>query len=77
MSILQPGTSRQTFAIFNLSILALLGFLIYLYVTGIANIHVLVLSILAAGLLLSVNYVVSVVGLGSKEAEKEAEGKQG
>ena len=63
LSILQPGTSPQTFAIFNLSLVALVAFSLYLYLSGVTNIHFLILSFLASELLVGVNYVVSVVGL--------------
>ena len=59
-----PGTRYTAFAIFNATVLALLGFVVYLFYRGIANIHVLILSFLAIGLLASVNLLVFSVGLG-------------
>lgn len=61
--LFQPGTSSATFVVFNVSILSLLGFVSYLYFIGIANVHVLIMSFLAVGLLASVNLLVYAVGL--------------
>jgi hypothetical protein len=61
--LFEPGTSAFTFALFNVTVLSLLGFVSYLYYSGVANIHALVLSFLAVGLLASVNLLVFAVGL--------------
>eukprot|EP00946_MAST-07B_sp_MAST-7B-sp1_P001433 g1433.t1 len=69
--LFQPGTSAFTFALFNVTVLALLCFVAYLYHVGIANIHALVMSVLAVGLLASVNLLVFAVGLdGGSDGEE-------
>ena len=69
--LFQPGTSAFTFVLFNATVMALLGFVAYLYYTDVANIHVLVMSFLAFGLLASVNLLVFAVGLDGKAAGEE------
>ena len=54
--IFQPGSSLKLVPVINLTVLCLLGLMIYLTYTSIAAIHIIVLSTLAVGLLLSVNW---------------------
>ena len=61
--LFEPGTSSTAFAVFNAAILGLLLCVGLLYARGVANIHALVMSLLAAGLCASVNFLVYAVGL--------------
>ena len=67
--LFEPGTSAFTFALFNVTVVSLLGFVSYLYYTGVTNIHAVVLSFLAVGLLASVNILVFAVGLNGEQEE--------
>ncbi len=57
--ILQPGSSLKLVPVINVVILALLVLMTYLLYTKIAVIHIIVMSTLAVGLLLSVNWYVN------------------
>jgi len=57
--ILQPGSSLKLVPVINVVILALLVLMTYLLYTKIAVIHIIIMSTLAVGLLLSVNWYVS------------------
>ena len=54
--ILQPGSSLKLVPAINVTVLFLLGLMIYLTYTSIAAIHIIIMSTLAVGLLLSVNW---------------------
>ncbi len=54
--ILQPGSSLKLVPVINVVILALLVLMTYLLYTKIAVIHIIVMSTLAVGLLISVNW---------------------
>lgn len=56
--IFQPGSSLKLVPAINVTILSLLAVIVYLllYNTQIASIHIIILSSLAVGLLLSVNW---------------------
>jgi hypothetical protein len=54
--ILQPGSSLKLVPAINVVVLLLLGLMVYLLYTKIAVIHIIVMSTLAVGLLLSVNW---------------------
>lgn len=54
--IFQPGSSLKLVPVINVVILALLVLMMYLLYTKIAVIHIVVMSTLAVGLLLSVNW---------------------
>lgn len=56
--ILQPGSSLKLVPVINVSLLALLLVLLILsqYNSQLASIHVIIMSSLAVGLLLSVNW---------------------
>lgn len=58
-SILTPGASSGLIATINVSLLLLLVVLFVLFLTGSADIHALVLGVLAVGLLLSFNHFMS------------------
>lgn len=57
--ILQPGSSLKLVPVINVVILALLVLMTYLLYTKIAVIHIIIMSTLAVGLLLSVNWYVN------------------
>ncbi len=54
--IFQPGSSFKLIPVINISIVLLLGVLFALSYSKIATIHLLVMSFLALGLLISVNW---------------------
>lgn len=54
--ILQPGSSLKLVPVINVVILALLVLMTYLLYTKIAVVHIIVMSTLAVGLLMSVNW---------------------
>lgn len=54
--IFQPGSSLKLVPAINVTVLCLLGLMVYLTYTKIAAIHIIVMSTLAVGLLLSVNW---------------------
>ena len=54
--IFSPGSSLKLVPVINVSLLALLGLLCVLAYSKIAVIHLVILSSLAVGLLLSVNW---------------------
>lgn len=56
--IFQPGSSLKLVPVINVVILALLVLMVYLLYTKIDVIHIVVMSTLAVGLLLSVNWYV-------------------
>ena len=57
--ILQPGSSLKLVPVINVVILALLVLMTYLLYTKIAVYHIIIMSTLAVGLLLSVNWYVN------------------
>jgi hypothetical protein len=69
--IFKPGTSLKLVPVINVSILLLLVLLGALSYSGIDSIHLVVMGILALGLLLSVNWVLSVV----REAKEQENNK--
>ena len=54
--IFKPGSSLRLIPVINVSILLLLGLLISLSYTQIATVHLVVMSLLALGLMASVNW---------------------
>ena len=56
--IFQPGASLKLVPAINVTVLALLVLMFYLAYSKIAVVHLIVLSTLAVGLLLSVNWSV-------------------
>lgn len=68
--IFQPGSSLKLVPVINVSILCLLVVLCFVTYTKIATIHLVVLSSLAVGLLLSVNWFVSEFKKAVKEQEE-------
>jgi hypothetical protein len=56
--IFQPGSSLKLVPVINVVVLLLLGLMAYLMHTTIATIHIVVMSTLSVGLLLSVNWYV-------------------
>ncbi|KAJ1430822.1 hypothetical protein B484DRAFT_395766 [Ochromonadaceae sp. CCMP2298] len=54
--IFTPGSSLKLVPVINVAVLLLLGLMSYLLYTEIATIHIVVMSTLAVGLLLSVNW---------------------
>jgi len=54
--VLQPGSSLKLVPVINVVILALLVLMVCLLYSQIATIHIVIMSTLAVGLLLSVNW---------------------
>ena len=54
--IFQPGSSLKLVPVINVVVLLLLGLMAYLLYTKIDVIHIIVMSTLAVGLLISVNW---------------------
>jgi hypothetical protein len=54
--IFTPGSSLKLVPVINVAVLLLLGLMAYLLQTEIAMIHIVIMSTLAVGLLLSVNW---------------------
>ena len=58
-SLLHPGIGRGTITVVNLILLALVGSIAGMFMTGLGSYHTAVLLFLAAGLLLSINVFTS------------------
>ena len=79
LNLLEPGsTPLVVYRIFQLSTVLLFLLLVFLYLTGlVANVHLIVLSVLGLGLVGSVTFVVGELGLeATPEQRKEIEKKK-
>ena len=54
--IVQPGASLKLVPVINISVILLLGLLCALSYTAIDTVHIVVMTVLSLGLLLSVNW---------------------
>lgn len=70
-SIFEPGVNSGLLTAINVIFVCLVVVLIFLLMIFGFNIHVLMLSILSSGLILSINWFVSELWRTSKEQEKE------
>jgi hypothetical protein len=58
--IFQPGSSLKLVPVINVTVLCLLALMIYLSYTSIAMIHIIIMSSLSMGLLMSVNWYLDI-----------------